>query len=50
MSTRRIDLVGLAFTRLDKDGNGTVEPEELENVFDASLHPEVCAQMLLPVY
>ena len=36
-------MIGLAFGKLDKDGDGIIEPEEVMNAFDASRHPDVLA-------
>ena len=41
MSAKRIALVKLAFDRLDKDGDGALDPSELMEKYDASMHPDV---------
>ena len=41
LSDRRRALVDMAFAKLDKDGSGTIDPEEIASVYDASKHPEV---------
>jgi hypothetical protein len=41
MSDRRCVLVDLAFRKLDKDGNGLLEPKDIVDRYDASKHPDV---------
>jgi hypothetical protein len=41
MSDRRRGLVDLAFSKLDKDGNGVLEPKDIVDLYDASRHPDV---------
>ena len=41
MNERRRRLVRMAFEKMDKDGNGLLEPSDLVGTFDASQHPEV---------
>ena len=41
MSKRRVALVHMAFDRLDSDGNGSIEGDEVAECYDASMHPEV---------
>mmetsp|Transcript_1443 Transcript_1443/g.2026 ORF Transcript_1443/g.2026 Transcript_1443/m.2026 type:complete len:1301 (-) Transcript_1443:1473-5375(-) len=41
MSKRRLDLVHIAFQRLDRTGDGVVTVEDLEGVYDPSFHPDV---------
>jgi Ca2+-binding EF-hand superfamily protein/adenosylcobinamide amidohydrolase len=43
LNERRLRLVQIAFTKLDKDGNGTVDADEIASIYDASKHPEVIA-------
>jgi calcyphosin len=43
MSQRRIDLVHLAFNKIDKDKNGVLEPDDIIGTYDASRHPDVLA-------
>eukprot|EP00606_Chrysophyceae_sp_TOSAG23-5_P000963 GSChrysophyteH2.ASY1.ANO1.1043.1 assembled CDS len=43
MNERRTALAELAFTKLDKDNSGTVEPSDIVDVYDASKHPDVVA-------
>lgn len=37
----RKDLVQRAFTKLDRDGSGTVDIRDLQGVYNAKMHPEV---------
>eukprot|EP00605_Chrysophyceae_sp_TOSAG23-4_P000792 GSChrysophyteH1.ASY1.ANO1.881.1 assembled CDS len=46
LSERRLALVYLAFSVLDKDGNGVVDGEDLADVIDTTKHPEVIAGRL----
>jgi len=48
LSDRRLELVRLAFNKIDQDGNGVVEPSEIADKFDASKHPEVIAGRMTP--
>jgi Ca2+-binding EF-hand superfamily protein len=41
MNTRRVALVHMAFDRLDSDGNGVIDGDEVAECYDASRHPEV---------
>jgi Ca2+-binding EF-hand superfamily protein len=41
MSDRRKKLVGMAFSKIDKNGSGLVDPEDVIDVYDASKHPDV---------
>ena len=41
LSERRISFVKAAFSKLDKDGNGVVEPADIASIYDASMHPDV---------
>ena len=43
MSDRRKTLVGMAFTKLDKNGTGEVDPEDIIDIYDATKHPDVIA-------
>jgi calcyphosin len=43
MNERRRQLVNQAFNVLDKDGSGTVEPDDIIGTYDASKHPDVLA-------
>ena len=43
MSARRQKLVGMAFDKMDKNGNGIIEPEDVIDTYDASKHPDVLA-------
>ncbi|KAJ1423524.1 hypothetical protein B484DRAFT_315850, partial [Ochromonadaceae sp. CCMP2298] len=43
MTNRRRQLVALAFNKLDKDGSGTLEPDDIISTYDASHHPDVMA-------
>ena len=48
LNPRRKALVGLAFTILDKDGNGVVEPSELIGMYNTSKHPDVLSHRKSP--
>jgi calcyphosin len=37
----RVNLVRQAFKKLDSNGNGTLEIDEVKEKFDASRHPDV---------
>ena len=41
MSDRRVKLVDLAFDRLDRTGDGLLEPDDIIGVYNASRHPDV---------
>jgi len=41
MNERRRRLVRMAFEKMDKDGNGLLEPSDIVDTFDASKHPAV---------
>lgn len=41
LNDRRLRLIGLAFDKLDKTGNGVVELDDLQDVYDGSMHPNV---------
>jgi len=43
LNERRVELIGLAFDKLDKTGNGVVELDDLQGVYNGSMHPEVLA-------
>jgi hypothetical protein len=43
MNERRLGLVRLAFSKIDKDGNGILDAQDIVDCFDASKHPEVVA-------
>jgi Ca2+-binding EF-hand superfamily protein len=43
MNKRRRDLVQLAFTKIDIDGNGILEASDVVHAYDASKHPDVIA-------
>ena len=43
MNERRKRLVGMAFSKMDKDGNGFIDPEDIVDTYDASKHPDVLA-------
>jgi len=40
LSQRRVTLIGMAFDKLDKTGNGVIELDDLRGVYDASMHPD----------
>ncbi len=44
MNEKRLFLVKKAYNRLDKDGNGTIDIQDVINVYDTSKHPEVIAK------
>lgn len=46
MSTPRLNVVGKAFSKLDKTGDGIISVEDLLNTFDASKHPSVLSGSL----
>ena len=48
LNERRLRLVQVAFSRLDKDGGGIVDAEEIASLYDASKHPEVLAGRSTP--
>ena len=41
MNERRRGMVMQAFERLDKDGSGVIEPDDIVDAYDASKHPDV---------
>ncbi len=41
LSARRLELVNLAFTILDKDGSGVVDIKDIQGVYSARSHPDV---------
>jgi Ca2+-binding EF-hand superfamily protein len=41
LNERRTNLIGLAFDKLDKTGNGVVELNDLQGVYNGSMHPDV---------
>ena len=41
LNSRRAALVNLAFDRLDKDGSGIVDFQDIKDVYNASRHPDV---------
>ena len=41
MNDRRQSLVYLAFQRFDRDGNGTVNIEDIKGSYNAAMHPDV---------
>jgi hypothetical protein len=43
MSPRRKQLVGMAFSKMDKNGSGFLDPEDVIDTYDASKHPDVLA-------
>ena len=43
MNDRRRQLVNMAFDRLDKDGNGYLDPGDVVSAYDATKHPDVIA-------
>ena len=43
MNPRRLDLVRLAFTKVDKDASGILDAQDIVGCYDASKHPEVIA-------
>jgi len=43
LNQRRTDLIGKAFDKLDKTGNGVVELNDLQGVYNGSMHPAVLA-------
>ena len=48
LNPRRLNLVKLAFARLDKNGSGIVDGEEMASIYDASRHPDVIAGRSTP--
>ncbi|ETW00874.1 hypothetical protein H310_07394 [Aphanomyces invadans] len=48
MNARRLGFVREAFARMDKDGNGVLEPSDIVEAYDASKHPEVIAGRKTP--
>ena len=43
MSDRRKSLVSMAFSVLDKNGSGIIDPEDILDNYDATKHPDVLA-------
>ena len=43
LSKRRLDMIDLAFQRLDRNGDNQVTLAEIESIYDASQHPDVVA-------
>ncbi|OQR98128.1 amino-acid acetyltransferase [Thraustotheca clavata] len=43
MNERRLQLVHEAFRKLDKNGDGVVDPSDIVGTYDASKHPDVIA-------
>lgn len=43
LNQKRVNLIGLAFDKLDKTGNGTVELNDLQGVYNGTMHPKVLA-------
>lgn len=41
LNANREKLVEAAFHKIDRDGNGTLEPNDIRNSYNASKHPEV---------
>lgn len=41
MSQRRVNLIGEAYDKLDRTGDGRVTVEDLSGVYDTSMHPDV---------
>jgi len=41
LTERRLKLVKMAFSKLDIDGSGVVDAEEVASLYDASKHPDV---------
>ena len=41
LSGRRLDLVDMAFNKMDLDGNGTIEPDEIMQAHNTAEHPDV---------
>jgi Ca2+-binding EF-hand superfamily protein len=41
LTDRRLKLVTLAFSKLDRDGDGVVDGAEIASLYDASMHPDV---------
>ncbi|RHY79027.1 hypothetical protein DYB31_002285 [Aphanomyces astaci] len=48
MNSRRLGFVREAFARIDKNGNGVLEPSDIVEAYDASKHPEVIAGRKTP--
>jgi len=46
MTQRRIDLIGEAYDKLDRTGDGRVTVEDLSGVYDTSMHPDVLTKKL----
>ena len=41
MNTRRKAIVTIAFRRLDKNGNGNIEIDDIKGTFNSANHPDV---------
>ena len=41
LTPRRLNLVQLAFAKIDRDGSGVVEPSEVVGAYNADKHPDV---------
>jgi Ca2+-binding EF-hand superfamily protein len=41
LNQTRLDVVNRAFSKLDKDGNGYVEYEDIKDTYSADRHPDV---------
>jgi Ca2+-binding EF-hand superfamily protein len=48
LTERRLRLVNMAFTKIDKDGSGEVDVQEIASIYDASKHPDVLAGKKTP--
>ena len=48
LDERRLALVKDAFKRIDRDGSGLVDVQEIAGIYDASKHPEVIAGRMTP--
>ena len=48
MAERRLKLVDQAFSIMDKDGNGFIEPSEVMDCYDTSKHPDVISGKKTP--
>ena len=43
LSANRLALVKMAFNKLDRDGSGVVDIDDIKGVYNASRHPDVIA-------
>ena len=41
LNERRLAIIKLAYAKLDKDGNGIIDPADIMSTYDASQHPDV---------